>query len=225
MAAFGFTVTTNVSVGSNSYASTRTYSLPGADQRTITVPAGAANFEVDLAVLVANMRVFFLSADRPVTVKTNSSGSPTQTLLVGQATVTISGSPTGGTFTVTITTPDGVSQTTAGVAYNASAATLQTAIQALSNVGTGNATVTGSAGGPYTISLSAAKSPFVAAASAAGLTGGTPAVAVINNGLVIAWDQLTGLANPITADVTKLFLTNADGATAAAVNIVSGVAA
>ncbi|OGF05213.1 MAG: hypothetical protein A2W00_04505 [Candidatus Eisenbacteria bacterium RBG_16_71_46] len=45
------------------------------------------------------------------------------------------------------------SQTTGEIAYNASAATVQTALTGLSSVGSGNATVTGSAGGPYTITF------------------------------------------------------------------------
>jgi len=61
-------------------------------------------------------------------------------------TVTITGGPTGGTFTLTFS-----GQTTAAIAYNATAATVQTALQALSNIGAGNVTVTGNAGGPYTV--------------------------------------------------------------------------
>ncbi|MBM4722531.1 hypothetical protein GS439_06765 [Rhodococcus hoagii] len=63
-------------------------------------------------------------------------------------TVTIGGSPTGGTFTLSVG-----GQTTAGIAYNATAAAVKSALEALSTVGTGDANVTGSAGGPYTVSL------------------------------------------------------------------------
>jgi len=72
-------------------------------------------------------------------------------------TVTVNGTPTGGTFTLTIG-----GYTTSAIAYNAAAATVQTAIRAL-GTGTGNpfggdaaavtATVSGSAGGPYTVTL------------------------------------------------------------------------
>jgi HK97 family phage major capsid protein len=58
-------------------------------------------------------------------------------------TVTITGSATGGTFTLTFR-----GATTSGLAYNAAAATVQTALQGLSTIGSGNATVSGSAGGP-----------------------------------------------------------------------------
>jgi hypothetical protein len=50
----------------------------------------------------------------------------------------ITGSPTGGTYTVTV-----ASQTTSALAYNASNSTVQAAIEALSSVGAGNTTVTG----------------------------------------------------------------------------------
>jgi hypothetical protein len=86
--------------------------------------------------------------------------------------VTVNGSPTGGTFTLTIG-----GYTTAAIAYNATAATVQTAIQALAP-GTPfggspavGATVTGSAGGPYTVTFSPVGAPITADGSA--LTGGT----------------------------------------------------
>ena len=69
-------------------------------------------------------------------------------------TVTLTGGTfTAGTFTLTYTTSAGVVATTAGIAYNAIASVVQTALTGLSNIGVGNATVTGSAGGPYTTSI------------------------------------------------------------------------
>jgi hypothetical protein len=53
-------------------------------------------------------------------------------------TITPSGTWSGGTFTLTFN-----GQTTAAIAYNAVAATIQTALSALSGVGVGNVTVTG----------------------------------------------------------------------------------
>jgi hypothetical protein len=88
-------------------------------------------------------------------------------------TVTITGSPTGGTFTLTF---DG--QTTAAIAYNAAASAVQTALVALSNVETGEATV---AGGPgpgtaWTVTFSgqyAGTDVPVMTADGTSLTGGT----------------------------------------------------
>lgn len=99
--------------------------------------------------------------------------------------ITITGGPGGGTFTVTYG-----GQTTSGVAYNASASTLQTALQGLSTIGSGNATVAGSNGGPYTVTFASAlapqspqiASPLLFTASGASLTGGTsPGVTVQNS--------------------------------------------
>jgi hypothetical protein len=90
--------------------------------------------------------------------------------------VTISGAPTGGSFTLTF---DG--QTTGAIAYNATAADVQSALEALSNIGVGDVAVTGNAGGPYTVTfqgvLGATDVPQLTATSS--LTGGTsPSVTV-----------------------------------------------
>lgn len=55
---------------------------------------------------------------------------------------------TGGTFTLTYS-----GQTTSALAYNASAGTVQTALEALSNIAPGDVGVAGSAGGPFTFSF------------------------------------------------------------------------
>lgn len=61
-------------------------------------------------------------------------------------TLTVTGGPTGGTFTITWS-----GQTTAALAYNATAAQVQTALEALSNIAPGDVAVTGAAGGPWTL--------------------------------------------------------------------------
>lgn len=55
--------------------------------------------------------------------------------------IAIQGTATGGTFTLTF-----AGQTTSSIAYNAGASTVSTALQALSSIGSGNVSVTGSAG-------------------------------------------------------------------------------
>lgn len=92
--------------------------------------------------------------------------------------VTITGTPTGGTLTLTFE-----GQTTSALARNATAATVQTALEALSSVGAGNAVVTG---GPwpgtamrvrFTGTLASTNRTQMTATSS--LTGGvSPAVAV-----------------------------------------------
>lgn len=93
-------------------------------------------------------------------------------------TVTITGTPTGGTFTLTF---DG--QTTAGIAYNASAATVKSALEALSNIDVGDVTCGGGAlpGSAVTITFggryAGRRMPLITASSS--LTGGTsPAITV-----------------------------------------------
>lgn len=82
--------------------------------------------------------------------------------------VTVNGSPTGGTFTLTLS-----GQTTAAIAFDAAAATVQTALRALSNVGSTGVTVTGSAGGPFTATFAAALGELDTLTATSSLTGGT----------------------------------------------------
>lgn len=109
-------------------------------------------------------------------------------------TATITGSPTGGTFTLTWS-----GQTTTAIAYNAPAADVQAALTALSNIGDNDVAVTGSSGGPYTVTfkgvLGGTDVPAMTA-SGAGLTGGT------SPGVTIATTTAGG-ANPATNDGTE----------------------
>ena len=92
-------------------------------------------------------------------------------------TVTVTGTPTGGTFTLTFG-----GQTTAGIAFNATAAAVDAALEALSSVGAGDVAVTGAAGGPYTVTFTGALAGTdvgAITADGSGLTGGTtPSVTV-----------------------------------------------
>lgn len=88
--------------------------------------------------------------------------------------VTISGSPTGGTFTLTF---DG--QTTAALARNASSAQVTAALLALNNIGASDVTTTGSNGGPWTVEFSAFRGNVPQMNATSSLTGGTsPAITV-----------------------------------------------
>lgn len=90
-------------------------------------------------------------------------------------TVTISGSPTGGTFTVTF---DGTSFT---LAYNVSAAVFQAALETI--FGVGNVTVSGPSSGVYTITFAGAlaNTRIASFTVAHALTGGSsPSVATAN---------------------------------------------
>jgi hypothetical protein len=111
-------------------------------------------------------------------------------------TVSITGSapPTGGTFTLTYS-----GQTTAGIAYNANAAAVQSALEALSNIAPGEVAVTGGPG-PSTawiVEFSGGTLDLtdvvLMTGSAASLTGGT------GNAMSIAETQKGGVATDVDA--------------------------
>lgn len=65
-----------------------------------------------------------------------------------QQTATVTGTPTGGNFKLRF-----INQTSAVIAHNALAATVQSTLEAVASIGTGNVSVSGSAGGPWTITF------------------------------------------------------------------------
>jgi hypothetical protein len=92
--------------------------------------------------------------------------------------LTISGTPTGGTFTLTFG-----GQTTTPIAFNATAAAVQTALAALSSIGSGNITCSGGPlpGSAITVTFNGllANQPQSLMVGATALTGGTsPALAI-----------------------------------------------
>lgn len=93
-------------------------------------------------------------------------------------TATISGTPTGGTFKLSFRGAE-----TASIAFDAAAATVQTALLALRTVGTGNLTVSGSAGGPYTITfvgaLAGQNVPKLVLSTNALTGGSSPSVGIV----------------------------------------------
>lgn len=92
------------------------------------------------------------------------------------ATLTIGGTPTGGTFTVSFT-GDKVYQT-AALAYNVSTANFQAALAAAVAEWAGNITVTGTAGSSYVVTfsgqLAAQRIGGLFGVNTTALTGGTP---------------------------------------------------
>lgn len=88
-------------------------------------------------------------------------------------TLTITAS--GGTYTLTVG-----GQTTSALAFNANAATIQAALVALSTVGPGNVTVTGS--GPFTYTFAPGLGDVVITVGTGSLTGGTATLATTTSG-------------------------------------------
>ena len=130
-----------------------------------TVPSGGTASTV-AAAIVSLWNLSGIPEFEEVTAADNGDGSFTLTsdtegvpfvvtTVIGSSNekqlITLANSPTGGTFTLTYS-----GQTTGNIAYNASAATVETALEALSNIGSGDATVTGSDEGPYTVEFTGA---------------------------------------------------------------------
>jgi hypothetical protein len=110
-------------------------------------------------------------------------------------TLNTSGTPTGGTFTLTVTTNLGTA-TTGAIAYNAAASAVVTALTALSNVGTGNVTATGGplTTGAVTLTFASILGTATLALANNSLTGGTtPSVAI---GASIATGATSGYYGP-----------------------------
>lgn len=120
----------------------------------------------------------------------------------GVQVATMGGSPTGGTFTLTYN-----SVATGTIAYNASAATVQTALNAISTAPVGGVTVSGSAGGPWTITFPAGlATKGMLTAQNGSLTGGTsPAVTLAANGtdnrptILAGKSDMAARANTVTS--------------------------
>lgn len=179
-----------------------------------TFPASTVNQAISLAFTLSNLQAITLLSDKGCTIKTNgTSGADVQT-------VSISGTPTGGTFPLEFS-----GKIAAGIPYNATASQVQTALQALSTIGSGNVTCTG---GPlpgtavvctFAGSLASGQQPLMNTGSG-GLTGGSsPTVSVAHTtpglptqtitlqpGVPLSWGVSTGLACPFTSSVTTAFV-------------------
>nr|MBA3481727.1 hypothetical protein [Pirellulales bacterium] len=124
-------------------------------------------------------------------------------------TVTIGGTATGGTFTLTY-----AGQTTAAIAYNADAATVDAALEALANIGAGDVTCTGGAlpGAAVIVTFTGALAlTDVDEMTASGtlLTGTSPTVAVATTTHGGAAGAL-GAVTAVTPATGKNWLNNAD---------------
>lgn len=177
------TFTLSVSAGGNTQAATIAYN------------ASSSTFQSAVAALT-NV------GSGNVTASGSSGGPYTFSFApsLGTITVSINGNGlTGGS--ATISNAQGTNtQTTAGIAFNATAATLQAAIVGLPNVGAGNATVSGSAGGPFTITYASSIGTVTTTANGASLTGAgaQPTATVTSN---LAGGQ-TGAFGPYLSSAT-----------------------
>lgn len=137
---------------------------PGADNGRCMAILSASN-PLKIWQVWANGQQFEYNVSTPPTVTAGGGVNEVQT-------VTITGSPTAGTFTLTYS-----GQTTAAIAYNALASAVQTALRALSNIGSTGVTVTGGPGPgtPYTVTFagSLAFTNVTQMTASSSFTGGT----------------------------------------------------
>lgn len=94
-----------------------------------------------------------------------------------QVTISITGTPTGGSFTLTFETEE-----TGNIAYNAAPTVVRQRLEELASIGVGNVTVVGNPGGPWLVTFvgDLAGEDVGSITATANLTGGTtPAVSVV----------------------------------------------
>ena len=155
-----------------------------------------------------------LIATQNLTIQTNGNGT------IGVQTVTITGTPTGGTFALGFQ-----GQITAPIAFNAAASAVQTALRALSTIGGTNVTCSGGPlpGSAVTCTFSGSivnQTVPLMTSNIAGLTGGAPAIAIANSGstpqdviqlaagIPLIWDSSQAFACPFLGAVTAFYVTN-----------------
>ena len=144
----------------------------GMDVYPVKVASNSKQYSADNEP--AKINVQFVITDRPVFNQVVPAAGTDEV-----QTVTVTGSPTGGTYTLTFS-----GQTTSGIVYNATSSQVQTALEALSNIAPGDVVCAGGPhpGTPITVTFGGAYDGVDVpqmTASAASLTGGTsPAVTV-----------------------------------------------
>lgn len=179
-------------------------------------PASTINGALTLALTVADLQSIYLVCDKGCTLTTNGTGT------ADVQTVSITGTPTGGTFPLVFG-----GEVAAGIPYDATASQVQTALQALGSIGAGGVAC---AGGPlpgtavtctFAGTLAIGQQSVMLTGSGA-LTGGTsPAVAVAHTtpgkpsdtvtlepGIPLVWGaSMSGVAAPFSTNVTSAYVT------------------
>lgn len=212
-------------MSSSSGSLSGSYSQVGSAEHLIDTLLAAGSTNVSVAASFSapgtssgDLVAIELLASTNMTVTTNLSGSGTADV----QTVSITGTPTGGTFPLAFG-----GQVAAGIPYNATAAQVQTALQALSSIGSGNVTCTGGPlpGTAVTCTFAGSKATGLQSLMTTGsgaLTGGTsPAVSVAHTtpgtpqdtisltaGIPFQWDSSSGLACPFAGAVTGFYATS-----------------
>lgn len=184
----------------------------------VTIDDGTVGQAIAVPITIAQTSVLYILSNTNLTLYRNG-GNEVVTITLASATV-------GDTFRLIFG-----GQTTAPISFQASAATVQAALEALSSVGVGNVLVTGATGspnsGPFTVtfvnSLGLTNVGAITVGTIATVSGATVTPSVVTNGsaasqtitllagIALAWFTGCGLAQPITGDITTLFATNISG--------------
>ncbi|HEX5762187.1 MAG TPA: hypothetical protein VFY04_03590 [Solirubrobacterales bacterium] len=184
----GATGTGTVTNGSKSITAAVTTSRAFAVGQEITatgIPAGTtitalSNAKIDISQAATAAAT---GAGTVLTVAPGAGNNPGNE----EQTVALGANTTGGTFTLSfaLTAPDSTTpQTTAPIAFNASAATLQAALEALSNIAPGDIAVSGPAGGPWAIAFGGTRfadtnvAQMTSSPTGLAVSSGSPSVAV-----------------------------------------------
>jgi hypothetical protein len=179
-----------------------------------SVPNGSHNLAGTFSLVTAKVQNVFILSNQAVTLSAGGTNAI--------QTITTTGTVTAGTFTLTFG-----GQTTAALPYTATASQIQTALLALSSIGTGNVSC---AGGPlpgtgvtvtFTGSLGVAVRTLMTHTDT--LTGGSVSIATTTAGaapdttfsllagLPLLWDYQGYYAQPFLADVVRFNGTNVSG--------------
>ena len=146
----------------------------------------------------------YVSATDATFADANAGAREKQTVTFGGA------AATGGTFTLTFN-----GQTTSAIAYNATAAAVEAALEALSTIGQGNVQVTGNAGGPYTVefvgqlanqNVPAMTIDVTSITNGGGTTTGTIATSQAGVGEVVAGTVVPGFGDTTGKKLLRLEL-------------------
>ena len=203
-------------------AGTFTLALCGGVTGDIACNAAAADVQTALEAVVGSGNVAVSgSAGGPWTVSfKNAQGGQPQPAMVADASKltaanakqTVTVTATGGHFSLSLG-----AETTVNLAYNAAAADVQAALEALVAVGAGNVAVTGDAGGPWTVEFKGALAGQPVATMAAtdvdlAGTGHAVAVAVAQAGGAVVSMAIVAPGQDVGGEVNKYVVVRANGA-------------
>ncbi|HEX7059192.1 MAG TPA: hypothetical protein VF176_05005 [Solirubrobacterales bacterium] len=168
---------TNVTTSSKAFAAGQTIAGSG-------IPAGTKIGALGAGTIVMTNPATASGSSVSVAVAAGTGNAPNNEL----QTLTLDSAVTSGNFKLRFTTPspDNTTATTGNIPYNATAADVQGALEALTNIGTGNVVVTGGGGQPWTVEFKGARFADTDVSTLARVDGSPNLNVSGNSGLAIA---------------------------------------